>query len=74
MENLYKAYKDKAQFFVVYIREAHPEPDKDKSSEAQRKAHAKRCKALGRLESNFISAICNPKSEIEGMIHDYSGH
>ena len=24
MENLYKAYKDKAQFFLVYIREAHP--------------------------------------------------
>jgi len=24
IENLYKAYKDKIQFFLVYIREAHP--------------------------------------------------
>ncbi len=24
MERLYKAYKDKAQFYLVYIREAHP--------------------------------------------------
>ena len=25
MEKLYNHYKDKAQFFVVYIKEAHPE-------------------------------------------------
>jgi len=28
VETLYKAYKDKAQIFLVYIREAHPAPEK----------------------------------------------
>lgn len=27
MEALYKAYKDRAEFFLVYIREAHPTPE-----------------------------------------------
>lgn len=27
MEALYKAYKDRAEFFLVYIREAHPVPE-----------------------------------------------
>jgi hypothetical protein len=47
VESLYKAYKDKAQFFIVYIREAHPEPEKTRASEDQRKAHARRYGDLG---------------------------
>ena len=47
METLYKAYKDKAQFFVVYIREAHPAPEKDKAGKDQQKLHARRWGDLG---------------------------
>ena len=42
METLYKAYKDKAQFFLVYIREAHPSPEKGRLDEQRAKEQLKR--------------------------------
>jgi hypothetical protein len=42
VETLYKAYKDKAQFFLVYIREAHPSPDKGQADEQRAKEQLKR--------------------------------
>ena len=47
MESLYKAYKDKAQFFVVYIREAHPAPEKGRTDPRRAKEHARRYGDLG---------------------------
>jgi hypothetical protein len=42
VETLYKAYKDKAQFFLVYIREAHPSPEKGGPDEQRAKEQLKR--------------------------------
>jgi hypothetical protein len=42
VETLYKAYKDKAQFFLVYIREAHPSPEKGQADEQRAKEQLKR--------------------------------
>jgi hypothetical protein len=42
VETLYKAYKDKAQFFLVYIREAHPSPEKGQPDEQRAKEQLKR--------------------------------
>ncbi len=42
MEALYKAYKGKAQFFLVYLREAHPSREKARGSAPQAKARKKR--------------------------------
>ena len=39
---MYKAYKDKAQFFLVYIREAHPSPEKGQADEQRAKQQLKR--------------------------------
>jgi len=32
VEALYKAYKDRAEFFLVYVREAHPAPEGSRGS------------------------------------------
>jgi len=42
VETLYKAYKGKAQFFLVYIREAHPSPEKGGPDEQRAKEQLKR--------------------------------
>ena len=42
MEALYKAYKGKAQFFLVYLREAHPSPEKGRPDEQRAKEQLKR--------------------------------
>ncbi len=42
MEALYKAYKGKAQFFLVYLREAHPSRAKPSAGTPKAKAPAKR--------------------------------
>lgn len=54
MEKLYKDYKDRAEFFIVYIREAHPVdgwrvPANDKAGIAikEPKTYEERCKVAG---------------------------
>jgi len=42
VETLYKAYKDNAHFFLVYIREAHPSPEKGSPGEPRAKEQLKR--------------------------------
>ena len=42
MEALYKAYKGKAQFFLVYLREAHPSRARPSGGTSQAKAPARR--------------------------------
>lgn len=59
MEALYKAYKGKAQFFLVYLREAHPSPDKSRVQTPQAKAQKKRFGDLG---------IAQPKTMAERVI------
>jgi len=59
VETLYKAYKDKAQFFLVYIREAHPSPEKGQADEQRAKQQLKRFGDKG---------ITQPKTMDERMI------
>ena len=47
MEALYKAYKDKAQFMLVYIREAHPTPDKKQPDAERAKQQLRRFGDMG---------------------------
>lgn len=42
MEALYKAYKDKAQFFLVYLREAHPSRARPSGGTSKAKAPPRR--------------------------------
>ena len=42
MEALYKAYKGKAQFFLVYLREAHPSRAKPPAAAPRARAQARR--------------------------------
>ncbi len=59
MEALYKAYKDKAQFFLVYLREAHPSAEKAKAKTGQADPPKRRRGDLG---------ITQPKTMAERVI------
>ena len=65
METLYAAYKDKAEFFLVYIREAHPtdarpgvegrpgDPSRGQPDVKQAKSVDERAIAAGRCEKDL---------------------
>lgn len=59
MEALYKAYKGEAQFFLVYLREAHPSRAKPSAETSRAKAPARR---PGRI------SIAQPKTMAERVI------
>jgi hypothetical protein len=72
LEKLYKDYKDRAEFYIVYIREAHPSdgwamPQNEKQgiNVKQPKTYEERCK----VASDCIKAM---KLSIPALVDDMS--